>query len=215
MNQFKFKITYQDKTKQRVLDDNFNDFKTNIYNIFEIPNEDLILFHIPKELNIKIDQFYDNETFNKFYEEIIKIEDKNLLKKYSKINLEKIYELPRHTSQKFESPQNEINDSIMNQFNFKFIYIKKIKYRQLENNFNDFKINIYDLFDIPKEDLILFHIPRELNIKIDKFYDNETFNKFYDEIIKIEDKNLLKKYFKINLEKVLELPKLNLQQTES
>ena len=200
MNQFKFKITYQEKTKQRVLDNNFNDFKTNIYNQFEIPNEDLMLFHIPKELNIKIDQFYDNDTYNKFYDEIIKIDDKNL-KKYFKINLEKVSELPKETLEKTKSSQNEINNSTMNQFKFKFIYQEKTKQRVLDDNFNDFKTNIYNQFEIPNEDLILFHIPKELNIKIDNFYDEETYNKFYEKIIKIEDKNL-KKYFKINLEKV-------------
>ena len=92
VNQNKFKFSYEGKTKQKVLDNNFSDFKTNIYSLFEISSNDLIIFHIPKELNIKINEFFDENTFNLFYQEIINI-NKDLLKK-SKIILEKTDKLP-------------------------------------------------------------------------------------------------------------------------
>ncbi len=85
MSSLKCKFLYKEKTKQKELDNNFNDFKTNIYSVFEISSNDLIIFHIPKELNIKLEQFYDENTFNLFYQEIINI-NKDLLKK-SKIIL--------------------------------------------------------------------------------------------------------------------------------
>ena len=73
-------FSYKENLKQKILEQNFNTFKQNIYKLFDILNDDSIIFHISKELNIKIDEFYDKDTFNTFYEEIMKIENKELLK---------------------------------------------------------------------------------------------------------------------------------------
>ena len=122
MSSLKCKFLYKEKTKQKELDNNFNDFKTNIYSVFEISSNDLIIFHIPKELNIKLEQFYDENTFNLFYQEIINI-NKDLLKK-SKIILEKTDKLPITIKE---------DDSIVNQNKFKFSYEGKTNMKEKQN----------------------------------------------------------------------------------
>ena len=167
-------FSYNENTKQKILNNKFNNFKQNIYKIFEISNEDLITFLIPKELNISIEEFYDKDTFNKFYVEIMKIEDKELLEN-------SIFQLEKTLGLSFSYKNNK-------------------KQKILDKNFNNFKKNIYTLFNIPNDDLITFQIPADLNISIEEFYDNDTFNTFYEEITKIDDKELLKNSI-IQLEK--------------
>ena len=139
-------FSYNENTKQKILNNKFNNFKQNIYKIFEISNEDLITFLIPKELNISIEEFYDKDTFNKFYVEIMKIEDKELLEN-------SIFQLEKTLGLSFSYKNNK-------------------KQKILDKNFNNFKKNIYKLFDIPNDDLIIFQIPADLKISIDEFYDN-------------------------------------------
>ena len=81
-------FSYKKDIKQKILDKNFNNSKKNTHKLFDRPNDDLFIFQIPADLKISIDEFYDNEQFNIFYEEIINIENKELLKK-AKIKLEK------------------------------------------------------------------------------------------------------------------------------
>ena len=78
MSSLKGKFFYQEKTKQKELDNNFNEVKKNIYSVFEIPINESIIFNIPKELNIKLEQFYDENTFNLFYQNVINIKNKDL-----------------------------------------------------------------------------------------------------------------------------------------
>ena len=159
-------FNYKEDTKTKILENNFNLFKKNIYKLFNIPNDDIIIFNIQKELNLKISQFYDKKTFDLFHQGIMNIENKELLEN-SKIELENTLELS-------------------------FSYKDNIKLKILENNFNDFKQSIYKIFEIPKNDLMTFNIPKELNIPIDEFSDNDSYNSFYEEIMKIEDKELVK-----------------------
>ena len=159
-------FNYKEDTKTKILENNFNLFKKNIYKLFNIPNDDIIIFNIQKELNLKISQFYDKKTFDLFHQGIMDIENKELLEN-SKIELENTLELS-------------------------FSYKDNIKLKILENNFNDFKQSIYKIFEIPKNDLMTFNIPKELNIPIDEFSDNDSYNSFYEEIMKIEDKELVK-----------------------
>ena len=183
IGQSKFKFSYEGKTKLKTLDNNFNDFKKNI------------------ELDLQIEQFYDNETFDLFYQGIMKIENKESLKKYSKIELEKVTEFPT----KIKSPKKEIIDSFISQQKFKFSYEGKIKQKTLDNNFNDFNKNIHSLLDLSEDEKFIFKIQKELNLQISQFYDNETFKLFYQGIMNLENKELLKKHSKIELKKALEL----------
>ena len=66
MSSLKGKFFYKRKTKQKLLENYFIDFKKNIYSLFEISCDVLIVFHIPKELNIKLEYFYYENTFNFF-----------------------------------------------------------------------------------------------------------------------------------------------------
>ncbi len=78
MSSLKGKFFHQEKTNQKELDNNFNDLKNNIYSVFEIQSNESIIFNIPKEFNIKLEQFYDENTFNLFYQNIINIKNKDL-----------------------------------------------------------------------------------------------------------------------------------------
>ena len=179
ISQQKFKFSYEGKIKQKTLDNNFNDFNKNIHSLLDLSEDEKFIFKIQKELNLQISQFYDNETFNLFYQGIMNLENKELLKKHSKIELKKALELS-------------------------FSYKENTKLKILDNNFNRFKKNIYKIFEIQDTDLIIFYIPKELNIQMDYFYDNDTFTSFYKEINKIEDQELVKNSNFI-LEKSVEL----------
>ena len=100
------------------------------------------------------------------------------------------------------------------EINCNFIYKKKIK---KENFFSidtieDLKEWAHDNFDIAKDQKIIFKIPPQIkkreNIKIDSFYDVETYNYFCNIISQINSKDplFLKSNFKIEIEQVSEYP---------
>lgn len=88
-------------------------------------------FNIPKELNIPIDEFSDNDSYNSFYEEIMKIEDKELVKN-SNIILEK------KISNK-DSTKIKISDII----NYHYPLIEKVS-KQIKNTDLDKEKKIFE-----------------------------------------------------------------------
>ena len=71
MKDFKFKITFGTKTKNKDLSNvkSFKDFEELIFNEFkeELNTNDNYIYKVPEELNIGLNSFYDDNTYNQFY----------------------------------------------------------------------------------------------------------------------------------------------------
>ena len=156
MKDFKFKITFEGKTKNKDLSNvkSFKDFEELIFNEFkeELNKNDNYIYKVPEELNIGLNSFYDDNTYNQFYNSSKEIYIKNneIFKKSPKI-ITQSKDINNNSKQSKDININSITTIIENNFNVeKTNLLKKITEKQLEAQEKDFK-NSIDFMNINNE----------------------------------------------------------------